>query len=116
MLARGPWPVAIENPADPTRPLRKVTLTNASLATSGLYRGRHIISPRTGRPSEATATLSAVIAPSALESDGWATALLASGWSEGQRLAERQNLSALLVDAEGHAKISSQGATKFISP
>ena len=57
LRARGAWNVAIENPADASKPLARVDLCDAALATSGLARARrklsgeavsHIISPKSG--------------------------------------------------------------------
>src|SRR4029434_10210249 len=122
LFARGSWQVAIEDPHDPARPLRTLTLTDSGLATSGLYRAtkqigdtsaHHLMSPQTGRPIATTAELAAVIAPTAVEADGWATALLAVGLPEGLRLAEQQELAALLVDLEHRPQISSRGQALF---
>lgn len=107
LLARGAWTVAIENPQDPSTPLRTLRLENAALATSGVYRARrregpnavhHLISPRTGRPYSAPAKLCAVIAPTAQAADAWATALLAVGPAEGLKLAAERHLTVFFVD------------------
>jgi thiamine biosynthesis lipoprotein len=122
LLARGEWQVAIEDPRDPARPLRTVVLKDSGLATSGLYRAtkqlgamptHHLISPKTGRPISATAILATVVAPTALESDAWATALLAVGLPEALQLADDNELAALLVDSEHEPQLSSRGAAVF---
>jgi NosR/NirI family transcriptional regulator, nitrous oxide reductase regulator len=122
LLARGSWEVAIEDPRDPEQPLRTLTLTDAGLATSGFYRAtrlaggdsvHHLISPHTGRPVAATATLAAVIAPTVVEADGWATALLAVGLPEALVIAEQQRLGALLVDPDHNQQVSSRGEVVF---
>ncbi|MFO0867929.1 MAG: FAD:protein FMN transferase [Pirellulales bacterium] len=107
LLAQGVWTVAIENPWDPSRPLRTLRLENAGLATSGVYRSRraagteharfahHLISPRTGQPYPVSAELCAVVAPTALEADAWATALLAIGPADGSRLAQEQGVTVI---------------------
>jgi len=85
------WKIAIERPVeDPTTPpplLATVPLKDESLSVSAVW-GRsfqsgdktygHVIDPRTGQPSEA-ALLSAVVLPSATESDALSTALLTLG-------------------------------------
>jgi NosR/NirI family nitrous oxide reductase transcriptional regulator len=122
LFARGSWQVAIEDPRDPQRPLRTLALVDSGLATSGFYRAtkqlegtlsHHLISPQSGRPVIATATLAAVIDSTALEADGWATALLATGFPEGIDLAEKQRLAALLVDLSQQQHLSSQGVLRF---
>ncbi|MCO6456816.1 MAG: FAD:protein FMN transferase [Pirellulaceae bacterium] len=103
LRARGGWTVAIENPSDPARPLRTFELRDQALATSGTYRAsadgrsraRHIISPRTGRPVETSWPLVAVVAPTCLEADVWATALLASPRDLAERLIEKHDLEAV---------------------
>jgi thiamine biosynthesis lipoprotein ApbE/transcriptional regulator of nitric oxide reductase len=122
LFARGSWDVAIEDPRDPRQPLRKLTLKDSGLATSGFYRAtkrlgavpaHHLISPQTGRPIAATATLAAVVAPRAVDADAWATALLAVGLPEGLRLAEDQQLAALLVDMNHQQHLTGAGKKAF---
>lgn len=124
LLARGAWKVTIEDPRDASQSLCTVTLRNQALATSGFYRAtselngvpaHHLLSPQTGKPVSATALLAAVVAPSAVEADARATALLAVGMAEGSRLAEEQGLTALLVDLQHQQKVSEKGARVFAS-
>jgi thiamine biosynthesis lipoprotein ApbE/Na+-translocating ferredoxin:NAD+ oxidoreductase RnfG subunit len=106
LVARGTWNVAIEDPTNAARPLRTIPLTDAALATSGTYRAakklgnipaHHLLSPQTGRPVKSSATQCAVIAPTALAADGWATALLAVGPDQGKALAKSHNLTVFYV-------------------
>jgi thiamine biosynthesis lipoprotein ApbE len=119
LLAQGSWLVAIENPSNPNTPLRTLRLENQSLATGGIYRAKkllsgesthHLISPRTGRPYASTATLCAVIAPTAIEADAWATALLAVGLPQALDLAEQQRLMVLLLAADQKTHVNKAGA------
>ena len=119
LLAQGSWLVAIEDPSNPNTPLRTLRLENQALATSGIYRAKkllsgepthHLISPRTGRPYATTATLCAVIAPTAVEADAWATALLAVGLPQALELADQQRLTVLLLDAEQQVHVNEAGA------
>lgn len=122
LLARGSWKVAIEDPRDPSKPLRTFTLKDAALATSGLYRAKkqqagdtvhHLISPITGRPVAKTTTLCAVSAPTALEADAWATVLLAVGLEEAIPLADRQQLAVLLFDQGQGLRSNAAGEKLF---
>lgn len=114
LRARGEWTVAIENPAAPGVPLGSFTLRDASLATSGVYRkskdgpseARHILSPKTGRPVEATWKLCAVLRTSCQEADVWATALLAVASERSLEIADREKVAVLLIDAAGVRKTS----------
>lgn len=106
-----PWRVAIEEPADePTAGSRRihsvVELSNQGLATSGDYRafylenGRrisHTIDARTGRPSESGVASATVIAPTAAQADGFATAVMVLGAEEGLALAEAWQLGAMTL-------------------
>jgi NosR/NirI family nitrous oxide reductase transcriptional regulator len=125
LLARGAWTVAIENPREPDQPLRTLVLQDAALATSGLYRSErqsgaetvhHLISPRTGRPVAAPLALSAVIAPSAMDADAWATALLAVGLPDALTLADDEELAVLLVDPQDAVHSNPAGEARFGSP
>lgn len=125
LLARGAWNVAIENPRDPAQPLLTLVLESAALATSGLYRSErqsgaetvhHLISPRTGRPVAAPLVLSAVIAPTAVEADAWATALLAVGLPDALTLADEEQLAVLLADPLGTVHTNPSGAARVGNP
>ena len=108
------WQVGLENPradANATKIHRYLSLTDGAVATSGNYRlnftnldsGRaysHIIDPRTGRPVSHDLMAVSVLAPTAIETDAWATALLVLGREKGLPLAERENLVALFVEGE----------------
>jgi thiamine biosynthesis lipoprotein ApbE/Na+-translocating ferredoxin:NAD+ oxidoreductase RnfG subunit len=122
LVAKGEWEVAIEDPRANGKPLARVELTNQALATSGLYRAKralaettvhHLIDPRTGHPVTATAQLCAVVAPSGVEADAWATALLAVGLPEALPLADEQGLAALLLDNEGRVHRNERGKAIF---
>lgn len=122
LLAQGTWQVAIENPQDADHPLQTFTLTDSALATSGLYRARakigsetthHILSPITGRPIQAAATLAAVSAPSALLADAWSTAMLAQGFPQGIETANQQSLPVLLLDLSAQPHVSTAGQSLF---
>jgi thiamine biosynthesis lipoprotein len=102
-----PWRVAIEEPVEEQRRIHSVVeLSNQGLATSGDYRayylqdGRrlsHTIDPRTGRPIENGMASATVIAPTAAQADGFATALMVLGAREGLAFAEQWNLPAMTL-------------------
>ncbi len=108
-----PWRVAIEQPVAGRRSLGKtVVLGNRAIATSGTTKdffeqdGRHYshsIDPATGRPVEHPPMAVSVVADTAMEADGWATALLVLGPERGYSLAQARGLAALLVTAAGTA-------------
>lgn len=106
-----PWRVAIERPVEGRRVLGEiVVLGNRAIATSGTTRdffeqdGRrysHSIDPTTGRPVEHADMAVSVVADTAMDADGWATALLVLGPERGHALAQSIGLAALLVTASG---------------
>ena len=106
-----PWRVAIERPVEGQRLLGEiVALDNRAIATSGTTKdffeqdGRqysHSIDPATARPVEHPPMAVSVVADTAMEADGWATALLVLGPERGYSLAQARGLAALLVTASG---------------
>ena len=108
-----PWLVAVEDPVPggDGEPLR-ISLNNLAIATSGSYRKfrvdgerrlPHVIDPRTGVPVESNLIAVSVLATTAMEADGWSTALLVAGPDAGWALAQREKLAALFVQIQdGH--------------
>lgn len=96
--------VGIEDPLrayDNVAPLLHVELSNAAIATSGpARRGQHLLNPRTGAAPTAVAGAS-VVAHDAATADAMATVLAVAEPEEGLRLADREGLAALIIDADG---------------
>jgi FAD:protein FMN transferase len=122
LLARGSWTVGIEDPRNPSQLLQSFILKDAALATSGLYRGKqdqpnqtvhHLISPHTGRPFSTTTLLCAVSAPTAVEADVWATALLTIGLPDGIALGDQQQLAVLFWDQSQGMRANAAGERLF---
>jgi FAD:protein FMN transferase len=100
------WQVAVESPfPDAYEPIETVTLADRAIATSGdRFNGyeigdrrySHIIDPLAAEPVATRLASVSVMAPTGLEADGWATALMAAG-SFGPELARRRCLDALFV-------------------
>lgn len=108
-----PWQIAVERPEEGKRALhRLVALQDAALATSGDYRNfyeqdgvrySHTIDPSTGSPVRHRLASVSVMDALCVVADGYATALMVLGESEGYNLAVEQNLAALFLvrDADG---------------
>lgn len=110
LLARGSWQVGIEDPRNPQQMLRTFQLQDAALATSGLYRAeKHIISPQTGRPVATTTTLCAVSAPTAVEADALATALLTVDLPEALPLADQEKVAVMMFDLKAGVRGNNAG-------
>lgn len=106
-----PWRVGIERPVGGRRVVGEVVvLENRAIATSGTTKdffeqdGRrysHCIDPATARPVEHPPMAVSVVSNTAMEADGWATALLVLGPERGYSLAQARDLAALFVTASG---------------
>ncbi|MDE0006861.1 MAG: FAD:protein FMN transferase, partial [Gammaproteobacteria bacterium] len=100
----GAWRVAIESPGEGFAP-GTLTLDEGGIATSGDYRQigerdgmrtTHIIDARTGTPIDGFLASATVIAPTAMQADAMATALMALG-RDAFAFAEMHHVAAVLV-------------------
>jgi thiamine biosynthesis lipoprotein len=99
-----PWRTGIEDPADPARLLRVVTVANGAVATSGsTHRGTHIIDPYTREPATAVRAVT-VVGPSLLWADVYATAAAARGPDAVSWLDRTDRYEALVVDPVGRIR------------
>jgi thiamine biosynthesis lipoprotein len=114
------WKIAVTSPNDGTvaKPLSVIELENESLSVSAVW-GRsfregektygHIIDPRTGAPA-VSALLSAVVLPSATETDALSTALLTAPELMESLTNRRPKIRCLAVSgSESAPKISTHG-------
>lgn len=100
-----PWAVAVEAPIPGQRSAQGVLeLQDMAVATSGNYRRfftvqgqrlAHSMDPRTQAPVRNEVASVTVLAPSCMQADAWATALLVAGQRVGKALAQQQGLQAL---------------------
>lgn len=73
------WKVGIENPFDRKEIIKRVSLSNKGIATSGTYiRGNHIYNPVSKTKADSIASIT-VIGPNVYEADRFATAAFAMG-------------------------------------
>ncbi len=103
------WSIHVRNPADRSKALATLRITDGAVSTSGdserslQIRGKtysHILDPRTGWPVTGMVSTT-VVAPSAAEADALSTGLYVAGLEEGQRIAENLSLAALIVSEKG---------------
>jgi len=125
----GPWRVGVESPVAPGSQLEVVVaLTGAALATSGDYRQirvsdgvtrSHILDPRSGKPLANRVASASVIAPTCMEADGVATALMVLGPEAGLAwVEERPWLEALVLVRDGDRiaeRHASSGWARWVS-
>jgi len=102
------WTLALEAPSyEPAPPIGMIVLDNCAIATSGDYRNyvqlgavrlSHAMDPRAARPVQNAVASVSVMAPSCLQADAWATALMVLGSEAGAALARQNGLDALFVE------------------
>ena len=102
-----PWRVAIQKPTDRENAVQAlVDLHGYGISTAGSYRNyfeqngqrySHVIDPTTGRPINHRLVSATVIAPTALEADGWDTGLMVLGTEKALKLAEEKGLAVYLI-------------------
>lgn len=115
-----PWLVAVERPATALgAPPCFLELVDGAVATSGDYRRgfvdggtrySHVLDPRTGEPVRTGVVSATVVAPTAMEADALATALMVLPPREGLSLTEREGLAARLLVREGEALVERRSA------
>lgn len=102
-----PWRLGIQKPTDEYESVQAAIVPKGrAVSTAGSYRnyfeldGRrysHIIDPRTGKPITHRLVSATVISDTALEADGWDTALMVMGTKEAMEFAEKNHLAVYLV-------------------
>ncbi len=120
-----PWRIGIERPDDAGRaPYRTLPLEGLSMATSGDYRNyyekdgqrfSHTIDPRTGSPVSHRLASVSVVHQRCVAADGWATALMVLGETDGYQLAVEQGLAALFLVRNGDGGLSEKATPAFSS-
>ena len=118
-----PWRIGIDQPVEDSAllsdkgaspaaypaPLCTISVTDCGIATSGNYRnfkvkdGKHFghtIDPKTGRPAQTDVLSATVVAPTCMEADAYATAMMAMGSSRAVEMARREGLAALIVKSD----------------
>lgn len=117
----GKWRVSVEKP-DFNASLNEgsvgvIEISDRGVATSGNYRNfhesggkyfGHTIDAATGRPAETDVISATVVAGSAMEADGLATAFMAMGSESAKKLIEKESLPAMLVLSDSTVWTSSR--------
>jgi thiamine biosynthesis lipoprotein len=106
-----PWAVGLERPVFGKRELSGVIeITEMAVATSGTYRhcrevgGKmisHTIDPATGAPVKSKQASVTVLAPTCMEADAWATAILVDGALPPKSFAAPSGIDAILLGEDG---------------
>lgn len=114
------WRVAIQKPTDTENAAQAIVdLNGHGISTSGSYRNyyeldgkriSHVIDPTTGRPIQHKLVSATVIAPTALEADGWDTGLMVLGSEKAKEVALKEGLAVYLITKEDN------GFSTWMSP
>ncbi len=100
------WTIGIRNPFNIKEIVKKVSLHNRGIATSGTYaRGDHIYNPITKMPVADIVSLT-VIGPDALAADRYATAAFAMGSGGIQFIDRIKELEGYMIDTKGIATMT----------
>lgn len=104
-----PWAVGLERPLVGKRDLSGVIeMTEMAVATSGTYRHcrevdgtmiSHTIDPATGAPIQARHVSVTVLAPTCMEADAWATAILVDGFWPPRGFPAPSGCDAIVINA-----------------
>lgn len=99
-----PWSVGVRNPFNQLEIIKRVSLRNHGMATSGTYiRGQHIYNPLSpNSPQQEIVSLS-VIAPCIVDADRFATAAFAMGKDGINFIAGLKDLEGYMIDSQGMA-------------
>jgi thiamine biosynthesis lipoprotein len=91
------WNIAIQNPADRTKILNKLSITNDAVCTSGNYeRGAHIINPKTKKTADELLSVT-VSGPDVIKADILATACFAIGQEAAEFMKTQTDYEALII-------------------
>jgi FAD:protein FMN transferase len=92
------WNIGIQDPANKTEILNKLSISNGAAATSGSYeRGSHIINPKTKKPAAELLSVS-VAGPDIIWADVLATAVFAKGQADSSLIKKHPGYEALIID------------------
>lgn len=103
------WSIGIKHPRSPQDFITLASLNGRCLATSGDYETRfsedymnhHLLDPKTGKSPAELASVS-IAAPTALEADGYSTAVFMLGLEAGRHLVEStEDMDALFITKNG---------------
>jgi FAD:protein FMN transferase len=91
------WQIAIQDPADKSRILNKLSIKDGAVATSGNYeRGSHIINPKTKKPAQELLSVT-IIGPDIIQADILATACFAMGGKAADFMKRQSGYEALII-------------------
>ena len=125
-LANGaPWQIGVRNPFEPGSDFETLNLTRCGVATSGRDRRHwnknglpqhHIIDPYTGQPAETNVMTATIVAPTVMEAEAAAKAVVILGGEEGLKWIEADPALAGIVVLENGHTFYSQRINQYVIP
>ncbi len=125
-IKQKPWMIGVEDPNfDDTQSYSKVvSLQNEAMATSGSYRKykidekgnryAHIINTETGYPHKSNMLSASVLAPTCMEADAYATALMSMGLKQSKQFLETHpELKAYLIYEDDQKELATLSLNGF---
>ena len=116
------WQIGIRDPRDKNNIVKKITLRDQAISTSGDYeqfffhegkRYTHIIDPRTGCPAEGMVSVS-VVAKDAMTADALSTACFVLGVDRSKALIESLNNVEVLIFYDENDEIKRFATEGFV--
>lgn len=102
-----PWRVGIRHPREKDKIVKKISVVNGGVATSGTYeRGTHIYNPLSGKSADEIVSMT-VIGPDVLSADVYATAAFAMGTNGIYFLESLPGFEGYMIDKKGMATFTS---------
>jgi FAD:protein FMN transferase len=107
------WPLSVSNPQDRTQILARPNLLRRSISSSGLLKGRHIIDPHTGKPTQGHYAAWST-APDAATADALSTAFMNMKPEEIENYcAENEQAGALIMKDPAQGNILDDRIVEF---
>jgi thiamine biosynthesis lipoprotein len=123
-LASGePWTIGVRNPFEQGVDFETLKLNRCGVATSGRDRRHwnqnglprhHIIDPNTGQPAETNVMTATIVAPTVMEAEAAAKAVLILGGEEGLKWIESDPVLAGIIVLENGHTFYSQRINKYL--
>jgi thiamine biosynthesis lipoprotein len=123
-LANGAsWQIGVRNPFEPGTDFETLSLSRCGVATSGKDRRHwnqnglprhHIIDPYTGQPAETNVMTATIVAPTVMEAEAAAKAVLILGGEEGLKWIEADPVLAGIIALENGHTFYSQRISEYL--
>jgi thiamine biosynthesis lipoprotein len=117
------WQIGVKNPFEPETDFEILKLKRGGVATSGRDRRywsqngqlrHHIINPNTGQPAETDVMTATVVAPTVMEAEAAAKAVLILGGEEGLKWIESDPVLAGIIVLENQHTIYSKRIAEYL--